>query len=144
MNTRDITPKQIVLVNTLLSKTGMKEEKNDIIMHYTDKRTNHIGKMYLQEAKELIEFLLKKQPPNTFEKDEVSNTMRKKIISCLCQYGLVERDKPNMPKIYEWVRTHGYLKKELNKYTREELPKLVTQAESMLVKKVNAKKARYE
>lgn len=144
MENRDITHKQIVLINTLLSKTSMKDEKNEIVLHYTDQRTNHIGKMYLHEAKELIEFLLKKQPANTFEKDEVSNTMRKKIISCLCQYGFVTQEKPDMKKIYSWVKTHGYLKKELNKYTREELPKLVTQAEVMITKKVNDKRASYE
>lgn len=144
MNHRDITSKQITLICTLLSKTDLKDEKKEVVLHYTDNRTYSVGKMYLNEAKELIEFLLKKQPANAFEKDEVANTMRKKIISCLAQYGFVKQEKPDMSKIYEWVRTHGYLKKELNKYNRNELPKLVTQAETMLVKKVNTKKARYE
>jgi hypothetical protein len=34
-----------------------------------------------------------------------------------------------MQRIYAWVEKYGYLHKHLNKYTYEELPKLVSQAE---------------
>ncbi|MBK7285951.1 MAG: hypothetical protein IPI95_01935 [Flavobacteriales bacterium] len=56
---------------------------------------------------------------------------RRKVIAILAGRGATKDGKPDMPHIYAWVRKYGYLHKELNAYTREELPRLVTQAEAI-------------
>lgn len=56
---------------------------------------------------------------------------RRKVIAILAGRGVTKDGKPDMPHIYAWVRKYGYLHQELNAYTREELPRLVTQAEAI-------------
>jgi hypothetical protein len=61
---------------------------------------------------------------------DILNHQRRKIIALLCKIGYLTADgKADMPRIYQWVKSHGYLHKPLNAYTAKELPRLVTQAE---------------
>jgi hypothetical protein len=63
-----------------------------------------------------------------------SDRMRKKVISKAASYmGLKELD---MTAVYKFVLEIGYLKKDLNRYSFEELPKLVTQMEAIWEKRV--------
>lgn len=63
---------------------------------------------------------------------EDSDKMRKKVIGLLTQSGMKKDDKPCMAQIYPYVKKYGYLKKGLNEYTKDELPKLVTQMERIV------------
>lgn len=57
---------------------------------------------------------------------------RRKIIAILAERGATKDGKPDMEHIQAWVLKYGYLHKELNAYTPNELPRLVTQAEAIV------------
>lgn len=70
------------------------------------------------------------QSPVSSVSTDILNHQRRKIIALLCKIGYLTADgKADMQRIYQWVKSHGYLHKPLNAYTAEELPRLVTQAE---------------
>jgi hypothetical protein len=81
-----------------------------------------------QEAKELVHYL-----ENINTADDPADRMRKKIISLAREMGWELRTTAgkaaDMDRIKNWVMKYGYLKKPLNDYTINELPRLVTQFE---------------
>jgi hypothetical protein len=68
-----------------------------------------------------------------------ANRMRRKVIGILAARGAVTGDgKPHMGHVYAWVKKYGYLHKDFNTYTVQELPKLVTQAEAIMTSDIKA------
>jgi hypothetical protein len=66
-----------------------------------------------------------------------SNNMRRRILSICYSIGWTQFDDDkkkmvvNMDKLNAWLLKYGYLHKPLNKYSRQELPLLVTQFEKL-------------
>lgn len=70
--------------------------------------------------------------------------MRRKVIGILAGRGAVTpQGRPDMERIHGWVEKYGYLHKALNNYTRQELPRLVTQAEAVMASDLKAINARH-
>lgn len=107
-----------------------KQPRHELISNFTNGRTGSLKELTPAEYRELCNAL-----DNQSSKAEECNTMRRKIISCFkyCGYTL-EDGKADMHAIYAAVIKHGYLKKPLNKYSYDELPKLVYQFEQMKIK----------
>jgi len=72
----------------------------------------------------------KTQANNNWE-NSPENKMRRKIISL---FRLMGYTADAVDAVKGWAKTKGYLKKELNSYTANELPELVSQAEIMYQK----------
>jgi hypothetical protein len=138
---------QIRIFNSILNRKGLREHKQDIVFEYTEGRTTSTKEMYEEEIQKFIDThnqtsnISQKRNVRPFrktvddyeqgEEERQSNTMRRKIIG-ICREAFdmnTEADKADMKSIYACVEKLGYLKKNLNSYTYEELITLVTQFE---------------
>jgi hypothetical protein len=138
-------------LHALLTQTNMVAAKPHLVESFTNGRTNSSKDMSHYEAIELVkhlkQMLANKQLPNTSPRHITQSTiqnskfkidkMRKKIIALAHQMGwsAIHPTSGNKiadtKRINEWCKKYGYLHKELNSYTIDELPKLVTQFENL-------------
>jgi N-acetyl-gamma-glutamylphosphate reductase len=138
-------------LHALLTQTGLMHAKQLLVESYSSGRETSSTGLKDHEAIEMIKYLkseLKKQQAKNTDPQHIgnvmptikqntpaqqANTMRKKIIALAHQMGwsAVHPTSGNkiadMARINAWCEKYGYLHKELNAYTLEELPKLVTQ-----------------
>lgn len=119
-----MNPLQNKLIHTLLHKLQLMPQKESIILGFTNQRTSSSKEMTMQEAKALIQWLNDKQS----KENDACNQMRRKILSMAhkIQWEL-PCGKVDMVRVNSWSKANSYLKKELNQYTYNELPKLVSQ-----------------
>jgi hypothetical protein len=114
---------------SLLNNTRLMAQKANLVSGFTNGREESTKGMTDAEAMAMIRYL---RTQNN-KKDEAANRMRKRIISMAHEMGwhnLVDgRWVADMRAIDTWCVLRSYLKKELNKYTADELPKLVSQFE---------------
>jgi hypothetical protein len=114
----------------LLTQTGKKPHKAALVYSFTNGRSESSRDMTNQEAKELVHYL-----ENINTADDPADRMRKKIISMAREMGWELRTATgkvaDMERIKNWVTKYGYLKKPLNDYQINELPRLVTQFEQV-------------
>ncbi len=116
------------ILHAILAKKGLMDEKKSIILQHTKERTDSAAKMTESELTSLIDFFSISKPSTK----ESANNMRRKIIAiCASTMQMVTEGKPDMRKIYDFVQENGYLSKELNQYSYDELPKLVSQFEKI-------------
>jgi len=115
-------------LHVLLAKNGIDADtKKEMVHNHTDGRTIKSSEMMYNECQNLIHHLKHNSPEETR-----SDKMRKKIISLFRKQGYtLHNGKADMLAIESWTEKYGYLKKPLNSYKYNELPKLVTQAENM-------------
>ena len=115
---------KIRVLHALLAKNDLIEDKKSIISQHTNERVDSASKMTDSELSSLIEFFSISKP----SQKESANNMRRKIIAICCKtMQMVKDGKPDMTKISDFVVENGYLKKELNEYTYDELITLVSQ-----------------
>lgn len=106
-----------------LNHTKMIAHKADLVLAFTEGRSESSREMTAIEATLLINYL--KSLDNT---TEASNTMRRKILSmCHRIHWITGESSVDMHRLNKWCVASSYLKKELNQYTYQELPKLVSQ-----------------
>lgn len=135
-------------LHTLLAKLGIdrstddgRENFEDMVYKATNGRTTHSSKMLITECQAVINNLKVMQgqrvqevktPAPEFE-NSAENKMRRKILSICREMGPQwYRSGYNWEHINKWLFKYGYLHKGLNEYTKEELPKLITQFENLL------------
>src|SRR5690606_6366891 len=111
----------------LLQKLGIDAElKQEMVYRFTNGRTSKSSEMNRNECQAMLNEL--SNSPTIGKEDK----MRKKIISLFRKMGYTTNDnKVNMSAVESWVLKYGYLKKPLNTYRYNELPKLVSQAETV-------------
>jgi hypothetical protein len=136
------TAKQVGMIKGLLTQLRLIDDSAGYAKQYSNNRTEHIGELTMPEANQLIKNLMPTakagQPNEHTAKAEACNTMRRKIISMAREMGWNQHNhatgklQANMERIEGWCIHHGYLAKGLNKYSFDELPKLVTQMEYVL------------
>lgn len=118
-----ITPTQNKVLHALLNSTKMTSSKADLVLGFTQGRSESSRDLTMQEAQEFINYL--KQLDNHAE---AANTMRRKILSMCHRIKWEHEDgKVDLERLNNWCRTRSYLKKELNAYQYKELPKLVAE-----------------
>lgn len=111
----------------VLAKIGMreKEDRHQLVYSFTKGRTRSTSDLSDYEAEQLIGELESKQYQG-------ANKMRRKIFSMAYEmkwgapYTKETRKKAEQ-SIDAWCMKSGYIKKPLNRFTYDELPKLVTQ-----------------
>ena len=115
-------------VYALLNKTGLLPQKENIVAGISDGRTTSTRELTPQEAIDLIKYL-----KNQDQSEIAADVMRKKIISLAHEMGwhVAGTRKADMRRIDEWCKKFGYGKKSLDNYHYNELPKLVSQFESV-------------
>jgi hypothetical protein len=123
-----ITHPQLGAIHTLLQKHGLKDDKKSIVKAFTAGRTESSKQMTRDEAAALIGHL------KSLEPEEVrADRMRNKIISLAHEmnWRIAGTDNIDMNHVNNWCLKSGYLKKPLDDYAYNELPKLVTQFEEV-------------
>lgn len=128
------------LLNELkLEADELADFKKQKALHYSNGRTDSTSKLLVHECQALINELgvvrptVRKEREKAAQELDPSNKMRRKILSICREMGNEWfNGSYNWPKINAWLEKFGYLHKGLNDYTEAELPKLVTQFESLL------------
>jgi len=126
-------------------------EKDMLVYQYTNGRTQHSSEMHMHECQSLINFLSAKQGAqqvtvagrsagknDVFKRDR----MRKKILSICHELNWeTPEGAVDFPRLEKYLEKYGYKHKtNLNSYTTEELPTLVTQFENMLRTQLRSKR----
>ena len=111
---------------------GIPVNRDEVIAGLTHGRTHSLKALSPHEYRELVNYMNQLVAKQQVENTNVEDKMRKKVISLLCNMGYTVHGKPDMLRIQLWVQQYGHVKgKRLNDYTRQELPKLISQAEIM-------------
>lgn len=128
-----VTKPQIQKINVLISKLGLKPHKEALIISHTNKRTTHISEMYFDEAKNVIQYLVRLDP------DERKRSLILSLgYQCGMLYGETPEDKKmNIAKVNKFLLERGAVKKEMHKLNSEELIKVHRQFEAMVRNKQN-------
>lgn len=115
-----ITPNQITAIYSLLAKAGLRDEKDNIVASFTNGRTDHVSEMLKEEAATLIGHLKSLNPD-----EKRAQKMRGKILGMAHEMGW------KFGGLNNWCLQRSYLKKKLDAYDYNELPRLVTQFEQV-------------
>lgn len=122
-----ITTAQLRYLHVLLNKTKLAGQKAALVSSFSNEHTESAKELLFEEASALLRYLEGQLPSS--DKTSSANQMRRKIISTFHKMQWEKPDgKIDIERVNEWCRTKSYLKKELQAYTSEELPKLVSQA----------------
>lgn len=117
-----------------------KEQVEELAFQYSQGRTKSTRELSVQEFSSLVNHLeaIKKGMVKASEVKQKlpdpADRQRKKFLSTCYDLKWTTNGKLNWIKINEWLQQYGYLHKPLNDYTLQELPKLVTQIETLLKK----------
>lgn len=134
------TATQNAQLHVLITQLGIdKEIKAELVDQFTTGRTQSSSEMEYRECESLIGYLKSLQSDKKIDRmvyahSERADRMRKKILSMCHELGweITPGGKIDWYRLNGWLLKYGYLKKELNSYTYEELPALVTQFEQLL------------
>ncbi len=112
-------------LNGLLTSAGLTAQKNDLVLGFTNGRSESRADLSDAEASEMIQYLEKVIGGHS----EASNKMRRRIISYAHQmhWHLADTQAVDIKRLNNWCEKYGYLHKPLNNYSYDELPKLVSQ-----------------
>ncbi len=122
-----LSKKKLIAVNTLLSKNKLMDDKKEIVLEYTNGRTDSSRQMHDNEAAQLIGYLQKITAPNLKEEK-----MKNKILSLAHEMGWeLPNGKVNIDRVNAWCTKYSPWHKELDKHSLKELPTLVTQFENV-------------
>lgn len=128
-----ISSKQIQYAKALMRQQNIIDVSAELALQFSNGRTEHVSELSSGEGIELIRSLTPGSPAH--ERRAAEEKMRRKVISMAREMGWVLTDtstgkielKADMGRIQNWCEVYGYLHKELNEYTFEELPTLVSQ-----------------
>lgn len=125
---KTINPNQLKAIHALLGINGLRDEKQNIVSAFTGGRTTHVSEMSSAEAAALIGHL--KSLNNT---EAGATRMRNKILSMAHEmnWRIEGTKRVSMQHVNNWCTSRSYLKKPLDNYTYNELPKLVSQFEEV-------------
>ena len=129
------TTQQLKAIFTACKELGVDDDgRSELVIGITDGRSSSCKDLTFQEAKQLIEHLnklLNRPKPTLNERARQADNMRKKILGFFHEMNYRIKGKIDMEKVEETILKKGYLKKPLNAYTYNELPKLVTQMQAI-------------
>lgn len=126
-----ITPAQLRKINTMISKRGIsKDAKEAMMLGFTAGRSSSSKELHFNEAAELIKHLEAGDPNR-----ESAEKMRGKILYYAHEMGWHTlkngRYVADILRVDEWCLKYGYIKRKLDGYSYQELPRLVSQFEAV-------------
>lgn len=131
MSTNRVTQNQIKMIGMLCNKLGIKGENKQVVVGgFSNGRCTSSKDLLYNEASELIQHLV----DTNLYGDPRKKAMINKIFAYCHDLGWTKFNKDGKKvadgvKLDDWLLKYGYLKKRLQFYTYEELPKLVSQIE---------------
>lgn len=123
----------------ILNRMGRQHDtelRAELCLQVTNGRTDSLKELSDMEVYELTQHLRRLVVETPKDPSEQSlERMRRKCFSIWHELGFeTPLGKPDYPRIGSWMTKFSYLHKPLNQYKQNELPKLITQLESMLIK----------
>ncbi len=130
-----ITQPQLKMIHTLLGKQGLTKDKPNLIYGFSNGRTESSKELYINEARDLIQYLKDQDESPTFIKRIWHLAYLAGII-----YGNTPEDKAiNAAKLNLFVKQRGTVKKSIHEQSTTELKRTVRQFEA-IVKRTDEKK----
>lgn len=135
------SPAQIRVFYAILAKRGIMDMKQELVSEASSGRTTHSSELDRDELQELIDRLDTRTEHAVRSREEIArraNTMRRRILSMCYNIGWTRweeskgRPVVDMVRLNSWMHKSSYAHKSLNKYTYNELPRLVSQFEAMV------------
>jgi hypothetical protein len=123
------TQPQIKAIYALLSKLGLRDDKESIVRAFSGGKHSSLSKLKDGEAAALIGHLKSMVNPH----DASDTKMKNKIIGMAHEmnWTIEGTGKVDMDHLNNWCVKSGYLHKPLDAYRHNELPKLVSQFEEV-------------
>jgi Zn-dependent M32 family carboxypeptidase len=119
----------------LLKHLGWLHYREDLALQYSDGRSKKTSGLTNKECEALIQRL---QHEVDIRVPESKKKMLSKFFAYCHRLGWeTAQDKPDYQRINNWLLKYSYLKKGINDYTVEELPKLLNQITKLLPKDDN-------
>ena len=130
------TPEQNTRFYALIAALGIDaDQKRDLVYNASKGRITSSAKLDYTEMAELIEHL--QSLVNSSPEQQKASKMRKKIMSIFHELNWETKGgQLDYGRINGWMTKSSYLHKFLNDYTVQELPRLVTQVDTMLKKQM--------
>jgi hypothetical protein len=121
-----MTAQQIKYVRFLLTKAGMIDQKEEVVLAMTEGRTSHLREMTHAETEALIKSL------GEDENQAIKGRMVRKVLSMAHEMGW-EQDggKVNMDRVNAWCQKYTSSHKTLDELSLKELPAVVTAFEKV-------------
>lgn len=121
------TSAQIKRLYTLLRKAALLEDKCELVLYASNGRTKSSKELTTKEIRALIDQLVEIDP---------NKAMLKKVYAIAYDLGIIvqgdaDERKINNAALDAWLIRNSYLAKPLHKYSTRELPKLISQLESV-------------
>lgn len=130
-----ISKDQIIAINTIISKRGLKELKKQMLLDASNGRTDSSKQLTGEEAAILLQYLNAEKNKT----QESIDLMIRKLFAMAYDLRWIEKkvevtstgiqSKKDFSTVYDWVKKFGYLSKDLKEYKQNELPKLISQFE---------------
>ena len=122
-----ITPAQLKRINTIISKRGIdKDTKAMMVEGFTAGRSTSSKDLYFAEADAFLKHLQHNDPNR-----DAAEKMRRKMLYYAHEMGwhTYKNGKfvADVQRVDKWCLQFGYVKRKLDNYSYEELPKLVSQ-----------------
>ncbi len=127
---------------TLMYVLGIGPEgKAELVWNYTGQRTIHSSEMDETECQALIDHLQIRVDKVRKKENDAAQKMRRKILSICHEMGWEDqKGKVDFDRLDKWLKKYGHKHyPQLNDYSLEELPALVTQFENLLKSKYGRK-----
>lgn len=127
---KPITPAQLKMIHTLLSKQGLSDMKSDLVFSFSDGRTESSRELTLMEAKKLIQYL---KDTDTCS-DIIKRIWHLGYLAGII-YGDTAEDKAmNAAKLNMFCKERGTVKKPLHQQSVKELNRTIKQFEAIISK----------
>lgn len=128
---KPLTRAQLICINTIISKQNIAKEIKEMMVHgFTAGRSTSSKDLYYEEAVLMIKHL-KSNDPNR----EAAEKMRRKVLYFAHEMGWVKLKNgkliADIQRVDDWCMKFGHVKRKLDNYPYEELPKLVSQFEAV-------------
>jgi hypothetical protein len=126
-----------------LDSLGLKEEKENIVLNFTSKRTSHLSAMEPEELISLLDKLsgnLNNNDYLSYGKFDKGNKQHMYLLSMCMQLGWseynknVQRNVADIARLGRFIMHFGAIKKPLLEQSKQELQKTVYQFEQMVSK----------
>lgn len=122
------TPEQIKKLQWLYRELKLTEHKKELLLHFTDGRTDSTAGLTMNEARDLIQDLAQHEPTERLRKAIFSFARKSGML-----YGETEVDKKiNLAKLNMFLRERGAVKKDIERQTLDELKMTLAQFAAMI------------
>jgi len=118
--------KQMKLARYLLNQAGLADEKDGIVLQFTNNRTTHLSEMTKAETTALLTSLCDTRIGQAHQ-SQTRKRMINKILSMAHEMGWEKPDgKVDMKRLNAWCEKYSKQHTPLDKISDQELPSVVT------------------